>query len=82
MFTAMAIVGVLLLALSIGFLAYILRLYSTHDAEVAAERAQAGLGPAAATSGATPLVGAFLALGGVGIALGSLLLVASQIVRM
>ena len=82
MFTAMAIVGVVFLALSIAFLAYILQLYSTHDAEIAAERAKAGLGPVGPTTGATPLVGAFLALGGSGIAIGSVLLIASQIVRM
>lgn len=82
MFTAMAIVGVVLLGLSIAFLAYILQLYTAHDADVAAERGQAGLGPAAPTAGATPLVGAFLALGGAGIAVGSVLLIASQIVRM
>lgn len=74
MISSMAVVGVVLIVLSVGFLFYIDSLYKAHDQEVAAERASAGLAPLPATTGATPLVGAFLALGGAGTALGVVLL--------
>lgn len=77
MISSMAIVGVVFTALSIGFLAYVNSLYGAHDREIAAERAKAGLGPLPSTEGATPLVGAFLALGGAGTALGLVLVALS-----
>lgn len=77
MISSMAIVGFVFIVLSVGFLAYINSLYAAHDREVAAERARAGLGPLPATAGAPPLVGAFLALGGAGTALGVVLVALS-----
>lgn len=80
MISSMAIAGVIFIALSIGFLVYINSLYVAHDREVAAERARAGLGPLPETVGAPPLVGAFLALGGAGTALGVVLVALSAAV--
>lgn len=77
MISSMAIVGLVFIVLSVGFLGYVNSLYAAHDREVAAERARAGLGPLTPTAGATPLVGAFLALGGAGTALGVVLVALS-----
>jgi hypothetical protein len=77
----MAIAGVVLIVLALGFLSFVNGLYTRHDAEVNAERARAGLPPVSNTvQGATPLIGALLAVGGSMMALGVVLLAGSKAV--
>ncbi|MCO5168950.1 MAG: hypothetical protein M9894_21630 [Planctomycetes bacterium] len=78
MIPSMAVVGVVLVVASLGGLIYLDSLYAAQEREVAAERARAGLPPLPPrTTDATPLMGACLAMGGAGTALGIVLFAAS-----
>lgn len=81
MISSMFVLGLLFVFASLCGLGYLHTLYAAQDQAIADERARAGLPalpPRAAD--ATPLMGAFLALGGAGTALGLVLLAASFII--